>query len=130
MEEQSRYDDENKIKGFINNYLYVDENAVNSIYGYFKEQYLYSKIPSDKKIIIEYYSGLEGRKYVLFHTLFGRKVNDALSRAVAYIISKRQRRDVLIHLCQDPHPLRFGQGCEFIYHLLCHRRKQFRFERG
>ena len=101
MEERLMHDDKEKTKEFIRDYLYVDENAVNSIYEYFKEQYLYSKIPSDKKVIIEYYAGIGNKKYVLFHTLFGRRVNDAFSRAVAYVISKRQRRDVLISLSDN-----------------------------
>ena len=89
-----------EIINFINNYLYVDENSANSIYEYFREQFLFAKIPNDKKIVIEHYDFL-GRKYVIFHTLFGRRTNDALSRAVAYVIAKRQRRDVMISLSDN-----------------------------
>ena len=79
---------------FIHSYLYVDENAANSIYEYFREQYLYSKIPHDKKIVIEIYEGMKGERYYIFHTLYGRRVNDALSRAIAYLASKREKVDV------------------------------------
>lgn len=83
---------------FINNFLYVDDNAAYSIYRYFKEQYLYSLIPTNKEITIEYYSeGYEdSKKYVIFHTLFGRRVNDVLSRAVAYVLGKIHKRDLEI----------------------------------
>jgi len=80
---------------FINEYLYVDDNAANSIYEYFREQYLYEEIPTDKKIIVENYEE-SGKHYAIFHSMFGRRVNDALSRAVAFSIGKTQHTDVEI----------------------------------
>jgi len=44
---------------FINSYLYVDENAAESIYYYFYEQYHFSKINKTKR---EYISGLRSNK--------------------------------------------------------------------
>lgn len=82
-----------EIISFINDYLYVDKNAADSIYEYFREQYLYAELPHDKKIIIEAYSD-RGRHYAVFHALFGRRVNDCLSRAVAFAIGRTQHRDV------------------------------------
>lgn len=89
------------IMEFINNYLYVDYNSANSIYEYFREQHLYIGIPSDKKLLIEHYTGFGGRKFVVFHSLYGRRVNDALSRALAYIISKKFKRDVMISISDN-----------------------------
>ena len=86
---------EQEILQFVNEYLYVDEKAAHSIYRYFYEQYHYSQIPSDRKIAIETYVD-RGRTYVIFQTLFGRRVNDCLSRALAYVIGKSQHRDVEI----------------------------------
>jgi len=86
---------------YINNFLYVDENAANSIYEYLNEQFRYAEIPTDKKIVIEFYEGFGKNKYVIFHTLFGRRTNDALSRAIAYIISKRQNMSVMISLTDN-----------------------------
>ena len=81
------------IVDFINTYLYVDMNTANSIYEYFREQFLYASIPTEKKIVIETYVS-EGKKYFIFHALFGRRVNDALSRALAYIISRSEHHDI------------------------------------
>ena len=69
MEEHFKYGTKKKeILEFIHSYLYVDEYSANSIYEYFKEQFLFAEIPNDKKIIIEHYS--EGnQKRVIFHTL-------------------------------------------------------------
>lgn len=86
-----------EIIAFILEYLYVDENAANSIYSYMKEQYDYLKVlPSDKKILIEHTKDEKDNKYIIVHTIFGRRVNDCLSRALAFAISRTQHRDVEI----------------------------------
>ena len=96
MEEQFKAGkSEPEIIDFVNKHLYVDEKAAYSIYRYFYEQYQYSQVPSDRKIVIETYLD-RGRTYVIFQTLFGRRVNDCLSRALAYTIGKSQHRDVEI----------------------------------
>ena len=84
-----------EILQFINKYLYVDQNAANSIYNYFYEQFSYAQIPSDTRIIVEHFSGDRG-KYVIFHSLYGRRVNDCLSRAAAFAIARTQHKDVEI----------------------------------
>ncbi len=85
---------------FINEYLYVDDYAANSIFSYFQQQYYYAEIPSVKKIVIENYSD-ETRKYYIFHSLYGRRVNDVLSRAVAFAISRSQHHDVEIGISDN-----------------------------
>ena len=86
---------------FINNHLYLDNNAANAIYKYFKEQYLYSSFPHKNKITVEYYNDEEGKKYIIFHTLYGRRVNDVLSRAVAYVLGKKHKRDIEIGISDN-----------------------------
>ena len=96
MEEKFKNKNKKEILEFIDSYLYVDKNAALAIYNYFNEQYLYLKeIPNDKKILIEHYNE-DNKKYVIFHALFGRRVNDCLSRAIAYAIGKLQHKDVEI----------------------------------
>lgn len=90
-----------EIMEFIHEYLYVDDFAANSIYEYFVEQYKYAKIPSNRKMLIEYYTGFGGKKFVIFHSLFGRKVNDALSRATAYLVAKRYNANVTISISDN-----------------------------
>ncbi|MBN2051971.1 DEAD/DEAH box helicase [Candidatus Woesearchaeota archaeon] len=99
MEEHLRYDTRKEdIIDFIHSYLYVDEYSANSVYEYFKEQFLFAEIPHDKKIVIEHYSeGSRGdEKKIIFHTLFGRRVNDVLSRAFAFAVSRINKKDVEI----------------------------------
>jgi len=85
---------------FINEYLYVDDKAANSIYQFFYEQYQFSEIPSGKKIVVEKYSE-RGMNYVIFNTLFGRRVNDCLARSLAYAIGRSQHRDVEIGITDN-----------------------------
>ena len=86
---------------FLHEYLYLDQYAANSIYQYFREQYLYALVPSLKKLLVEHYTGYGDRKFVVFHSLFGRRVNDALSRALAYVIAKKYRKDVMISISDN-----------------------------
>ena len=90
-----------EIMEFLHEYLYVDQFAANSIYEYFNEQFLYAQIPHKQKLLVEYYTGFGGRKFVVFHSLFGRKTNDALARAVAYVASDRNKRNITISITDN-----------------------------
>ncbi|MBI2148589.1 DEAD/DEAH box helicase [Candidatus Woesearchaeota archaeon] len=83
-----------EILDFVNNYLYVDENATEAIYNYFYDQYKYLEIPNHKKIIVEHFIDEHNKYYIIFHSLYGRRVNDVLSRALAFAIGRNQHRDV------------------------------------
>ncbi len=86
-----------EIKDFVRAQLALDERGVESLYAYFHEQHRYALIPHRRRVLIEYYQ--EGAKsWVVFHTLFGRRVNDVLSRAVASLIARREDRDVELSL--------------------------------
>jgi ATP-dependent Lhr-like helicase len=81
-----------EIKGFIRSYIFCDEKTAGAVYNYFKDQDEFSVIPHVGKVLIEEYRA--EKNYLLFHTLFGRRVNDALSRAVAYILALHGGRDI------------------------------------
>jgi ATP-dependent Lhr-like helicase len=86
---------------FIHDFLYVDDKAANAIYEYFREQYDYAGVmPSDKTILVEYTRDERGPK-TIFHTLFGRRVNDCLSRAVAFAMSRTQHKDVEVGISDN-----------------------------
>jgi ATP-dependent Lhr-like helicase len=84
-----------EIINFILDYLYVDKNAAEAVYQYFYEQFNFSEIPSNTRIIVEHTKDVRGN-VIVFHTLFGRRVNDCLSRAVAFAISRTEHKDVEI----------------------------------
>ncbi len=63
----------------------IDANARHAIFGYFMEQVLFaSAVPNNKFILVEETSEEDSdSEYIIFHSLFGRRVNDALSRIIA-----------------------------------------------
>ncbi len=85
---------------FINQYLYVENDAAEAIYEYIKDQFYYAKVADDKHLVIEYYKDKD-MHYAIFHSLFGRRVNDALSRAIAYSLSKTQHIAVEIGITDN-----------------------------
>ncbi len=67
----------------------LQKSAAENIYEYIREQLLFTGgvIPSDKLIMIEVYDESRERN-IIVHSLFGRRVNAALSRAYAYFVGK------------------------------------------
>ncbi|MBS3167494.1 ATP-dependent helicase [Candidatus Woesearchaeota archaeon] len=81
---------------FINEYLYLDDKAAEAVYNYFSDQYKYLEISHNKKLVVEHYIDEYSKHYIVFHSLYGRRVNDVLSRALAFAIGRSQHRDVEI----------------------------------
>jgi len=87
-----------KIKEFIREYTYTSPQVSEEIYEYFYQQFQFSEIPDIDTITIEKYTDeRDDKKYVLVNSMYGRRVNDALSRALAYLIGNSRnlsKRDV------------------------------------
>lgn len=79
----------------------VDEKTAHALYGYFREQHLFLGIPTGNEIFIENYVDELERQNIIFHTLFGRRTNDALSRAYAYVISKKKKTNVRVAISDN-----------------------------
>lgn len=77
---------------FIKSYLYIDSLAAENIYRYFREQEKFSEIPDNFNLIIEKFK--QDKEYLLFHSLYGRRVNDALARAYAFAAANLRMRDI------------------------------------
>ena len=73
--------DKNDVEFLVKNYG-IDERAAKAILNYFKEQKLFSEIPNDKRIVVEKLE--EDKNYYFFHTLVGRRANNALARVFGY----------------------------------------------
>ncbi len=107
-----------KIVTMLKKEYHVDSNSANSIYEYFVEQYKFLKLfglsiedfPSNNVILIERFTDEYGRLNIIFHTLYGRRVNDALSRAFAYVLSKRVAEEVGIAICDNGFALILPRG--------------------
>ena len=92
IEEKMKKESPGEIKEFIQKYVYCSEKVAEEIYNYMAQQFKYIGIPSSKQIIIEKYRG--EKNYVLFHSLYGRRVNDALSRAIGFLAGRLGGRDI------------------------------------
>jgi ATP-dependent Lhr-like helicase len=79
---------------FIKKFLYCKEHIAEEIYNYLKQQQEFSEIPDEKTIVVEKFK--EEKEYLLFHSLYGRRVNDALARAYAFAAARLKHRDVEI----------------------------------
>jgi ATP-dependent Lhr-like helicase len=89
---KERVEDREKSVKFIREYLYCKEHVAEAIYDYMKEQSEFSILPDENCILIEKFK--EDKEYLLFHSMFGRRVNDALARAYAYAAARLRMRDV------------------------------------
>ena len=99
----SRFNKKMKMPESIDKYissLPIDQNAKKAIFGYFSEQLLYAdEIPTNKLLLVELTKELDGEgNYMIFHSLFGRRVNDALSRAFAIEIAEMFDVDIDINI--------------------------------
>lgn len=80
----------------------LDERSVESILVYFRNQLaITGTVPTDKRLMIEGYVDRKGRLNVVFHSVYGRRVNDALSRAYAYAIGKAVKVNVGTAILDD-----------------------------
>ncbi|KSW11910.1 ATP-dependent helicase [Pyrodictium occultum] len=77
----------------------LEPHAAENIYNYILEQYLFTDglVPSDKLILVEiFHDHDEESTSIIFHSLFGRRVNDALSRAYAYKLTNMTNTNVRV----------------------------------
>ena len=97
-EKLNRYRPKEDVLDFIKEYLHITDGATaNSIYEYFKEQWSYVTLPTDTKILVENLQ-FDNKHYVIWHACYGRRVNDALSRSIAYIASKLNHINILVSI--------------------------------
>ena len=82
---------------FIKKYVYVDDKIANEVFEYFNQQFLFLEIPDSENIVVEkYIDERDDKNYLLVHSMYGRRVNDALSRAFGYLLTTEKNRDLEI----------------------------------
>lgn len=80
----------------------IDRGSARSILSYFREQEAACDfIPNDQELAIEGYIDLSGNHNVIFHFPFGRRVNDALSRAYAFMMTQQLGSNVSVSVTDD-----------------------------
>lgn len=77
---------------FIKESLYLETSSAEAIYNYFREQHNFLEIPNSGTILVERYNSQ--KHYLIFHSMYGRRVNDALSRAIGFLLGRAGGRDI------------------------------------
>ncbi len=89
-------DDNKDVVEFLMKEYKLDESAAKAIYNYFVEQKIFSEIPTDKKLVVEKFEG--EKNYYFFHTLIGRRANNAVARVFAYRVGAMKNCNVQISI--------------------------------
>jgi len=103
-----------RVVEWISRELWLDQRAAEEIYQYVLEQYEYTGgiVASDRVIHVEIYDDSRSRN-VIFHSIFGRRVNDALSRAFALELSEMVSRPVRVTVTDNAFMLTIPGHPEF-----------------
>ncbi len=92
---------EKEIHSWLKKEYDVDDGSATTILNYFKEQKAVSEIPTNNRLMVEGYVDASGNRSAVFHYPFGRRVNDALSRAYAHVLSQRLKSNVTVSVTDD-----------------------------
>ena len=80
----------------------IDNGSARSVVSYFREQAMtVGAIPDSKVLAVEEYIDPSNNHNLVFHFPFGRRVNDALSRAYAHRISSQYQCNVSVSISDD-----------------------------
>ena len=101
MESRLRQGDEAGLRSWLMEDFRVDAGSASTIINYFKEQRTVGLVPTDTRLVVEGYIDQSGNRNAIFHFPFGRRVNDALSRAYANALSERTKANVTISISDD-----------------------------
>ncbi len=81
---------------------HVDQGSARSLVSYIQEQRaMLPDLPTDRRLLLEGYIDPKGNRNVIFHFPFGRRVNDALSRAYAFAVTDRYKTNVRVSVTDD-----------------------------
>jgi ATP-dependent Lhr-like helicase len=95
-------DGEKAAKAWLMEEYHVDTGSAQSLVSYVQEQEaLIPTLPTDRQVLLEGYLDVKGNRNVIFHFPFGRRVNDALSRAIAFAITEAQHTNVRVSVTDD-----------------------------
>lgn len=89
---QERLKQKKECCSFIKDYIQCSSELAEAMYDYIKEQNDFSHVPHDKLIVVEHVKS--DKEYLFFHTMYGRRINDALSRAFGYAAAQLRHRDI------------------------------------
>ncbi len=72
----------------------VNEKTAKAVLGYLKEQEKFSIVPDETEFLVEEWKDDDGMPNYIFHSVCGRKANDALARVFAYELGIRRKCNI------------------------------------
>lgn len=100
--------EEGTAEEFLKQEYTADDNSIRSVISYVSNQMDFG-VPTNESLLIEGYADKSNQHSVIFHFAFGRRVNDALSRIIAYNVSKNFSVNSRISLTDDGFMLTFNR---------------------
>ncbi len=93
---------EDETKNWLMDEYRLDEGSAQSVIGYIQEQQaVIPDVPTDKMLLVEGYIDMKGNRNAIFHFPFGRRTNDALSRAYAFALTQKLGKNVAVAITDD-----------------------------
>ncbi len=93
---------EKETKDWLMKEYRLDEGSAQSVMRYVQEQQAVMKdVPTDRKLLVEGYIDMKGNRNAIFHFPFGRRTNDALSRAYAFALTEKLGRNIAVAITDD-----------------------------
>lgn len=95
---------ENDIISLLMTEAYLDTNAAKALISYIKTEADFLKMlnvdafPDNYNIVVENYIDEDKKQNIIFHAVFGRRVNDALARAYAEVAKRISKRNVIVNV--------------------------------
>ncbi|MEM4331310.1 MAG: ATP-dependent helicase, partial [Candidatus Anstonellales archaeon] len=80
----------------VSNYN-IDKRSAEALFNYIKEQKAYSIVPDKHRFLVEEYEDENFRNYI-FHTLAGRKANEAIARAFAFMLGQKKGVNIKVSI--------------------------------
>ncbi|MEW6528838.1 MAG: ATP-dependent helicase [Candidatus Micrarchaeota archaeon] len=85
----------------------VNEKTAKAILDYLNEQKQYSKVPDETEFLVEEWRDDDGLLNYIFHSVCGRKANDAIARVFAYELGKKKNCNITTTVSDYGFVLRF-----------------------
>ncbi len=100
-----------EVISWLRNEYYLNERGAKILFDWAKEQLSYlGFLPRHEIPLVEHFLDENGRSHLIFHFPYGRRVNDALSRAYATILSDKFKTNVKITISDDGFVLSFPRA--------------------
>lgn len=100
MEGKLDQPEEDIVQWLMDNFS-IDHGSALSLLHYFKEQRAAASVPNQRRLLVEGYLDRQGNHGIIFHFPFGRRVNDALSRTYAFLLTQRMGCNISVSISDD-----------------------------